>query len=410
MPKINLTDAAVKRLKLPAADKGSVDYWDSTLRGLGLRISSSGRRTFNVQVKVLRDGRRRDTRIKLGVYPEISLAEARALAIEYKRVAAEGLDPILLRQAERNAQDKKSAHLSETTFATVRELFLQAHLHTLRPKTAAEYRRALTKNFAQLDALPLENIDTDMVQIILDNISGPYAANRSHSHIRVFFDWAVKRRILPSSPVTGIAKLHKEETRDHFLTEMDINLLWAAAGDEAYPFGNLFKVLLLTGQRLREVAGMRRENVDFDKAVWTLPGSMTKNKELHTVPLSDQVIDILQNLPHVGNTFMFTTMGDRPISGFERPRDRIAEAANVTGWRWHDLRRTLVTYCAGELDTQQAVTEAIINHKSGSTAGISGIYNRARYTKQKAAALQAWANLVDRITGETDADNVVKMR
>ena len=265
IPKLNLTDTAVKRLKLPASDKSPIDYWDSTLRGLGLRISSSGRRTFNVQVKVLRDGHRRDTRIKLDVYPEISLAETRALAIEHKRLAAEGQYPVALRQAERNAQDRKSAHLSETTFAAVRELFLQAHLHTLRPKTAIEYRRALTKNFTQLDALPLENIDTDMVQKILDNISGPYAANRSHSLIRVFFDWAVKRRIVPSSPVTKIAKLHKEETRDHVLTEVDINLLWTTAGKETYHFGDLFKVLLLTGQRLKEVAGMRRDNVDLIK-------------------------------------------------------------------------------------------------------------------------------------------------
>lgn len=265
MPKLNLTDTAVERLKLPASDKSPIDYWDSTLSGLGLRISSSGRRTFNVQVKVLRDGHRRDTRIKLGVYPEISLAEARALAIEHKRLAAEGQYPVALRQAERNAQDRKSAHLSETTFAAVRELFLQAHLNTLRPKTAIEYRRALTKNFTQLDALPLENIDTDMVQKILDNISGPYAANRSHSLIRVFFDWAVKRRIVPSSPVTKIAKLHKEETIDHVLNEVDINLLWTTAGKETYPFGDLFKVLLLTGQRLKEVAGMRRDNVDLIK-------------------------------------------------------------------------------------------------------------------------------------------------
>ena len=83
--------------------------------------------------------------------------------------------------------------------------------------------------------------------------------------ILVFFDWAVKRRIVPSSPVTKIAKLHKEETRDHVLTEVDINLLWTTAGKETYPFGDLFKVLLLTGQRLKEVAGMRRDNVDLIK-------------------------------------------------------------------------------------------------------------------------------------------------
>ena len=106
MPKLNLTNNTVKRLKLPLTDKSSIDYWDSTLRRLGLRISPIGRRTFNMQVKLLHNGRRRDTRIKLGVYHKISLAEARILAIEHKRLAAEGQRPVVLLPAERNAQDK----------------------------------------------------------------------------------------------------------------------------------------------------------------------------------------------------------------------------------------------------------------------------------------------------------------
>ena len=110
-----------------------------------------------------------------------------------------------------------------------------------------------------------------MVRKILDGISRNHASNRSHSLIRVFFDWAVKRRIVQSSPVTKIAKLHKEETRNHVLTEKDINLLWATTKKKSYPFEDFFKVLLLTVKRLREVARMRRENVDFGKAVWTHP-------------------------------------------------------------------------------------------------------------------------------------------
>ena len=80
------------------------------------------------------------------------------------------------------------------------------------------------------------------MQKILDGISLNHAANRSHSLISVFFDWAVKRGIVQSSPVTKIAKLHKEENRDHVLTEEDINLLWATTRKKAYPFENLFKV------------------------------------------------------------------------------------------------------------------------------------------------------------------------
>ena len=171
------------------------------------------------------------------------------------------------------------------------------------------------------------------MQKILDGISQNHAANRSHSLISAFFDWAVKLGIVQFSLVTKIAKLHKEETRDHILTEEDINLLWATTKKEAYPFEDLFKVLLLTVKRLREVERMRRENVDFNKVVWTHTGSMTKNKERHTIPLSGQIIDILKSLPQIGDTFRFTTMSDRPFPGLGRPRDHIAEAAGVTDWR-----------------------------------------------------------------------------
>jgi integrase len=116
------------------------------------------------------------------------------------------------------------------------------------------------------------------VQKILDGISRNHVANRSHSFISAFFDWVVKLGIVQSSPVTKIVKLHKEETRGHISTEEDINLLWATTRKEAYPFEDLFKVKLLTIKRLREVERMRRENVDFNKAVWAHTGSMTKTK------------------------------------------------------------------------------------------------------------------------------------
>ncbi|MBT6218601.1 MAG: DUF4102 domain-containing protein, partial [Rhodospirillaceae bacterium] len=102
MPILNLTDAAIQRLSKP--ESGVKDYWDKTQRGLGIRISASGRRTFNVQVKVLREGRRRDTRIKLGVYPELSLINARKEAGAIKTMAAEDLDPVVVREEGRAAR------------------------------------------------------------------------------------------------------------------------------------------------------------------------------------------------------------------------------------------------------------------------------------------------------------------
>ena len=155
---------------------------------------------------------------------------------------------------------------------------------------------------------------------------------------------------------------------------------------------------------------MRWQDLDLEQALWTLPGTLTKNKEQHTIPLSAQVIAILRSLPRIGDTYVITTSGKTPVSGFSKAKTNLDNASGVTDWRWHDLRRTFATFAAEHLETPQAVVEAVLNHKSGTTSGLAGVYNRAKYTKQKAASLQAWANLVDRITGEVDADNVVEMR
>jgi integrase len=410
MPKINLTDAAIKRLKRP--ESGPIDYWDTTLRGLGLRISPSGRRTFNVQTKVLRYGRRRDTRIKLGVYPEISLADARAKAIEVKGQAASNLDPVDVRTKKQVAVEQASAQLASRAFSIIRQQFFKEHLPTLRPSTVKEYERVLTRTFAAWDATPLEEINGQMVEAVLNTISGKYMRNRSRAYVRVLFNWAVEEDLLSVSPVKKQTKrkrkLTEEVSRSRVLSEKEISDLWNAKSE--YPFGPMFKLLLLTGQRREEVAGMRWQDIDLEQALWTLPGSLTKNKEQHAVPLSKQVIAILKSLPRIGETYVITTSGKTPVSGFSKAKMNLDNKSGVAGWRWHDLRRTFATFAAEHLDTPQAAVEAILNHKSGSTSGLAGVYNRAKYTKQKATSLQAWANLVDHITGKVDADNVVEMR
>jgi integrase len=239
--------------------------------------------------------------------------------------------------------------------------------------------------------------------------------NRTRAYLSVLFNWATEeeQNLIESSPVRKLSKrkkkLIKEVSRDRVLTEDEISELWNTGSP--HPVGALFKLLLLTGQRRSEVAGMRWQDLDLDRALWTIPGSLTKNHEQHTVPLSKQALAVLAALPRIGEEFVITTTGKTPFSGFSKAKVSLDGKAGGTGWRWHDLRRTFATFSAEELTTPQAVVEAILNHKSGTTSGLAGVYNRAQYTKQKAEALQAWANLLDRITGKvTDDEKVVSMR
>jgi integrase len=172
---------------------------------------------------------------------------------------------------------------------------------------------------------------------------------------------------------------------------------------------------MLTGQRRTEVAGMRWREIDMDARIWTLPADRTKNHHEHLVPLSDPVVDILcerqseQAQIGMDTPLVFTSTGTSPFSGWSRSKARLDGRANVVSWTLHDLRRTLVTRMAEDLRIAPHVVEAVVNHVSGTRAGVAGVYNRALYLDERRAALDAWAGYVLRLVGEFEADNVVEL-
>ena len=130
---------------------------------------------------------------------------------------------------------------------------------------------------------------------------------------------------------------------------------------------------------------MRWEDVDLDNALWTLPKEMTKAGRLHEVPLSPLAIEILTQTPKIGS-HVFTTLGDRPISGFSAARRRCDALSEVTGWRLHDLRRTVASGMA-RLGIQPHIIEKVLNHATGTVSGVAAVYNRHGYLKEKYISL-----------------------
>jgi integrase len=177
--------------------------------------------------------------------------------------------------------------------------------------------------------------------------------------------------------------------------------------------------LILTGQRRDEVAGMRWSEFDLEARLWTIPASRSKNKRAHQVPLSDAAMEILQALPRQEKVdFVFSTTGKTAISGFSRAKAAIDSFLASRGWippaaddddgTWilHDIRRTVATNFQ-KLGVRLEVTEAALNHVSGSRAGIVGVYQQHDWADEKRQALDAWARRVGAImTGET-ASNVI---
>lgn len=190
---------------------------------------------------------------------------------------------------------------------------------------------------------------------------------------------------------------------------------------------------MLTGQRRNEVAGMAWSEIDLPGALWSLPPERCKNGRPHLVPLSAPVFALLEEREAEqeaiklkdaeGNPtpLVFTSNGKTPFSGWSRSKrrldQRVAEAfaaakpgADPVPWTLHDLRRTLVTRMSEDRRIQPHVVEAVVNHVSGTRAGVAGVYNRALYMDERRSALHAWGRYVLRTAGVVGPDEVVELR
>jgi integrase len=248
---------------------------------------------------------------------------------------------------------------------------------------------------------------------LLDSVKkrAPVMATNVFAVIRKLFSWSVARDIIAASPCVGVETPAVVESRDRVLTDDEIKRLWSAAGELGHPFGHITKFLLLTGQRRDEVAGMAWGEIDA--RLWTIPKERAKNSKTHDVPLSDAALAVLDEVrlaPRVysPNGLMFTKTGETPASGFSKAKTQLDKrmGTGVPPWRLHDIRRTVATGMQ-KLHIPLEVTEAVLNHISGSRAGIVGIYQRHEYFDEKRQALETWGRYVTALV-KGQACNVVE--
>lgn len=325
---------------------------------------------------------------------------------------AEGKDP---RHLEAD-QKRKQQEARRNTFGACAADFLAKHAERrLRPSTQREYRRVLTgPDTRHLYAKPISEITKrDMIDVLeaIDERGSPGAAKRTLAYLRKFFNWCAERELVSTPPTDRIPRPHPEVKRDRVLSHDEIRDVLRAVDAEKNVFGPLIRVLLLTGQRRAEVAGLRRtelREIDGAEPIWEIPGARTKNGQSHLVPLTSAVLTEIDISPSLGD-LVFTTTGETAASGFGKAKARIDERiaeirakedrAPMPPWTFHDLRRTMVTAMNEHLAIPPHVVEAVVNHISGlAKAGVAGVYNRALYLDDRRKALEAWARFVDRIS------------
>lgn len=436
MPTLRLTDAAIKKLKMP--ETGRVEYWDSHTPGLGLRVSSSGVRSWVLMTRSLKAGAWKQQRVTLGNYPAMPLADARAKATDAKATAKAGEDPAAVTREEKRAMVEDSRN----TFAAVRAEFLQKYRGRQNRRPANSTLHQMTRILGSLDFKtwedrPLAKITRRDVLDVLDGIMERDAetlANRTLAYLHLIFGWAVTRQVIKEDVTAGMKKPGTEHSRDRVLSADEIRLVWQATqgGDQ---FDGIVRLLLLSGQRLNEVARMRWSEIDVNGRTWAMPGERTKNQRPHVVLLTDPMLAIIQARKETQRAlatrerpqppFVFSTTGTTPYSGFSKSKARVDRrladllARNypdadrlpvLEPWRLHDVRRSVATHMAEDLRIAPHVIEATLNHVSGTKAGVAGIYNRALHLDERREALEAWSRHLLALVGEIEPGaNVVEM-
>jgi integrase len=364
MPKTALNDARLRSLPVP--EKGQKDFWDSSLTGFGVRVSQGGSKTFVLNID--------NSRRVIGRYGIITLSEARA---EAKRILAERtlgrVRPELI------------------TFPRARDEFLEEKRQTRKPRTHAGLKRFLNLYFPFKGQIT-EATHGELTRR-LNKITAPSEKNHAIAAAKVFFTWCAKKRYLTDNPTFGLS-LTSRPARSRVLSDAELKSIWRACDDPDAElpehFRTIVKLLMLSGQRRGEISGLKGEYIS--DATCTLPGALTKNGRGHIFPLGPLARSIVADVvPTPNSGLLFPARGKpaSPFNGWGKSKAELDRVSSVMGWTLHDLRRTFATGLA-EMGTPIHVVEKLLNHISGTTGGLVGVYQRHQYWDEQVIAVAGW--------------------
>jgi integrase len=387
---------------------------DGEVKGLILRITTAGDKSWSVLYSRQPDGKKR--RITVGPFPAVTLETARKEALAILASIARGEDPA------GEKQTKRAEQIDALTFNGLADKWLETHARPkLNPRAFGEYERTIRIDLRPaIGAMAADAITKrDLILKVRDKISARGSlvhADHTISMASRIYAWAVDEEYVDMNPAYKIPKAAAgPSVRDRVLTNAEVRAFWV--GLERAPIGLpmqiLLRLVLLTGQRRTEVAGMHRDELDLDAGLWTLPGNRvvkgklthgrTKNGREHVVPLTGSAITLVREaIALAGDSeFVFPSPRDEARAGhihgeavskaMRRLRGTVLEANDITA---HDLRRTLRTFL-GEHDVPDEVADRVLNHTRPGVGNQH--YNHARMQPQVRNALEMWATHVERL-------------
>ncbi len=452
MARENLTDRRLKNLK-PAEPGKRYELSDAIVPGLIVRVTDSGTKTFCLVARY--PGRGDPARRKIGYYAATSLEDARRIAREWIELIRKGTDPqVHLAEVKAKELDRQ-----QETFRSVVARYLNVAVFGMdkgdpparnkaRPikRSAKEIARSLEVEFSNdytlpdgskrkgLGSRPISGITRRDIERVIDDAVGRGSHSMARTllaHAKMLFAWGAAKGIsgMETSPAdrikpnVAIPKRSDDdnEPRDRVLDELEIRALWEASTKIGYPYGDLYRVLLLTGVRKNEAAHAPSTEIDLSRRMWTIPAGRMKMKKPHFVPLSDLAAEIISAMPkHGANGPLFSIDGRKPINGFSKAKkilDRemlaalkqIAESegrnpveVTLKPFTIHDIRRSVRTTLS-ELGVSELVGEMILAH---TRKGIAARYAHHTHLSERREALERMAHHVLGLV-EPRPDNVI---
>jgi integrase len=437
MATAKLTKRLVDEAKHPGTSDGRADprsmflIYDTDIKGFALKVTPAGGKMFVVDWRQPGGSKAPKGRTTIGTYGSPYTVEmAREVARDVLAKVRQGINP--------NQSRKDDARRAvDLAFNKVAERFIETYAKQHQPRTYGQARRTLDKDIISVfGSRPLHNITRADVSALLHDHAAraPQQSRYTHATLRKLFRWAVETGQLDQSPMSAMSAPAKAVTRDRVLSDDELAEIWRAIDTLGDPFATIYRLLIATGQRREEVGGMTWAEIDLANATWTIPAERAKNGKAHVVPLNSLAMGALEGLANAAwrgrdesAELIFSSNGKSVPQGWSKAKarcdavilaNRIADAQKagqpiervkpMPSWRAHDFRRTMATGFQ-RLGIRLEVTEAALNHVSGSRGGIVGVYQRHDWADEKRMAMAAWAAHIGKVIGEDPGDDASKV-
>lgn len=398
MPKRSAANITLKSAEASAPGL----LWDRDVAGFGLRTTKGGARTWIFKYRSLGGAQHWH---RIGAFPAMTVEEARKVARGLRATLDKGGDPTREREAEREAaRAARAAAVDKLAESYAKEL---PGRPSMRGSGAiserhAEAEAAAVKNaIARMDLAgrPVAEIaPADLLGLLHQEAARPANARLLFGAFSRFMEWCREGRHVAVNPCDAIPKARRPKpppARQRVVRLADLARLWIAADVLPPPLGELARLVIAVPVRRGEAARLAWEDVDLKAGVWTLPGAITKNGDLHRIGLHPLALRLLCarhkaiGKPRVGLAFPSPRAGNEVTAWSAMKRD-IEAAADFRAWTWHDFRRSFASLMA-ERGVAEPVADAVLNHRqSGTRGGVLGVYQHAQRWPEQKDAIDRW--------------------